>query len=235
MATAQLGESEWLYLIPRLPMTARGFLRHRRDLPFSARQVLERLGVKDLVLPEPDLPGALFPAAAERKARADEPHEAEAGIGALVRRIEAFQLARKQRSEMASADAPRLPLGGEPAEARDRPEVAAFQFTTDDTGRIDWADAAAAPLVVGTLLAATGKEGERSEDEGKQGSACHGRKERQLPAGASSCHAKKDGWEGVGVARSWPDGGAKLRAPAAARCSRGSRGRPPASLSRGAT
>ena len=70
MATAQLDESDWLYLIPRLPMTARGFLRHRRDLPFSARQVLDRLGVKDLVLPEPaldDVPAALFPEPAEAR------------------------------------------------------------------------------------------------------------------------------------------------------------------------
>src|SRR5690606_16787331 len=72
MATAQLTESEWLYLIPRLPMTARGFLRHRRDLPFSARQVLDRLGVKDLVLPEPafeDAPAALFPEPEPRNPR----------------------------------------------------------------------------------------------------------------------------------------------------------------------
>ena len=51
LATASLSESDWLYLIPRLSLTARGFLRHRRNLPFSARQVLDRLGVRDLVLP----------------------------------------------------------------------------------------------------------------------------------------------------------------------------------------
>ena len=54
MATAQLPDSDWLDLIPRLPVTARGFLRHRRDLPPGARQVLERLGVRDLALPEPE-------------------------------------------------------------------------------------------------------------------------------------------------------------------------------------
>src|SRR5690606_39783471 len=53
MATAQLSERDWLYLIPRLPMTARGLLRHRRDLPPAVREVLERLGVRDLVLPAP--------------------------------------------------------------------------------------------------------------------------------------------------------------------------------------
>ncbi len=108
MATARLGESDWLYLIPRLPLTARGFLRHRRDLPFSARQVLERLGVKDLVLPEPELdgsPGFMFPTTEERRVVAEPELEDQAGIGALVRRIEAFQRARRE-----GGTAPRLPL-----------------------------------------------------------------------------------------------------------------------------
>ena len=148
MATAQLSEGDWLHLIPRLPMTARGFLRHRRDLPFSARQVLDRLGVKDLVLPEPDLPGALFPAPAERKPRSEEHPEAEAGIGALVRRIEAFQRARRE-----GGTAPRLPLedirplGAEPAR-----HGRAFDFATDLEGVVSWADPAMAPLVVGLQL-----------------------------------------------------------------------------------
>jgi two-component system, OmpR family, sensor kinase len=148
MATARLSESDWLYLIPRLPMTARGFLRHRRDLPFSARQVLERLGIKDLVLPEPDLPGALFPAAAERKARAEELPEAEAGIGALVRRIEAFQRARRE-----GGTAPRLPLEEtRPFDAELVRRGQAFDFATDALGAIDWADPAMAPLAVGLTL-----------------------------------------------------------------------------------
>lgn len=139
MATAQLSESDWLDLIPRLPVTARGFLRHRRDLPASARQVLERLGVKDLVLPEPE--------DAQRTAE-PEPEvalssEAEAGIGALVRRIEAFQRARRE-----SGAAPRLPLGDtrEPEPIR---RTRGFDFATDVDGIVTWADPAMAPLVVG--------------------------------------------------------------------------------------
>ena len=127
MATAQLSESDWLYLIPRLPMTARGFLRHRRDLPFSARQVLDRLGVKDLVLPEPDLPGAQFPEPAGRDPRADEESRAEAGIGALVRRIEAFQRARRE-----GGTAPRLPLDEtRPLDTEFARRGQAFDFATD--------------------------------------------------------------------------------------------------------
>ena len=50
MANARLDEREWLALIPSLPVGARGFLRHRRDLPASANDLLARLGVGDLVL-----------------------------------------------------------------------------------------------------------------------------------------------------------------------------------------
>jgi len=148
VATAQLSESDWLYLIPRLPLTARGFLRHRRDLPFSARQVLERLGVRDLVLPEPtldDAPAPLFP---QRKPPTSPPPEPDAGIGALVRRIEAFQRARRE-----GGTAPRLPL--EEARtieldlARRHP---AFDFATDAECTVVWTDPAMAPLVVGLTL-----------------------------------------------------------------------------------
>jgi two-component system OmpR family sensor kinase len=156
MATAQLAESDWLYLIPRLPVTARGFLRHRRDLPFSARQVLERLGVRDLVLPEPaTLPEGVPEAEpAEREVGA----EAEASIGALVRRIEAFQRARRE-----AGTAPRLPLGDmrdpEPGQRR------GFDFASDADGVVTWADPAMAPLIVGLRLDAPGPAAVATLDE----------------------------------------------------------------------
>jgi two-component system, OmpR family, sensor kinase len=153
MAAARLTERDWLSLIPSLPVTARGFLRHRRDLPFSARQVLERLGVGDLALPEPDF---IAPAPATPRPKADErvlgdseaATEPDAGIGALVRRIEAFQRARR-----GGTGAPRLPLddAAEPQRARAQ---RAFDFATDSAGVIRWADPAMAPLVVGLRLGA---------------------------------------------------------------------------------
>jgi signal transduction histidine kinase len=148
MATAQLAESDWLYLIPRLPMTARGFLRHRRDLPFSARQVLERLGVKDLVLPEPEgEPRAIpLPVMPEELVEPTLRSEAEAGIGALVRRIEAFQRARRE-----TGAAPRLPLG-DVRESEPIRRTRGFDFATDAQGAVTWADPAMAPLVVGLTL-----------------------------------------------------------------------------------
>ena len=77
-------------------------------------------------------------------------------LGALVKRIEEFQRARKQRGAHATADAPQLPLGGEPVEDEAGPALRAFLFTTDETGRIDWAEPAAAEMVVGTLLSGPG-------------------------------------------------------------------------------
>ena len=147
MATARLTEAEWLALIPQLPVTARGFLRHRRDLPAAARDLLARLGVRDLVLPQPE--GFQAPAPETRTAPAAE-GATDGGIGALVRRIEAFQKARRGGP---AAIAPRLPLGDGEGPA-DQGRVEAFDFSTDPAGRIDWAEAAVAPLVVGLRLTA---------------------------------------------------------------------------------
>ncbi len=158
MATARLEEDQWTALIPRLPMIARGFLRHRRDLPDGARSLLSRLGVRDLVLPEPagqvidqveDQPvSPPPPAPAPAQAPAEE--NGREDISALVRRIEAFQQAR--RGEPAAL-APRLPLDdGAPAIA----PGAACDFSTDSSGRIDWADHDLAPLLVGMRLDAPG-------------------------------------------------------------------------------
>lgn len=151
MATAQLSERDWLYLIPRLPMTARGFLRHRRDLPPAVREVLERLGVRDLVLPEPAArPPADVAAgpAAPPPSPTVEPEKTDAGIGALVRRIEAFQRARRE-----GGAAPRLPLeDGRALEPDVVRRAGAFDFSTDASGVVDWADPAIAPLTVGLTL-----------------------------------------------------------------------------------
>ncbi len=50
---AHLTGDEWAALIPRLPIRARGFLRHRKDLPEAALRVLDQLGVSDRALPQP--------------------------------------------------------------------------------------------------------------------------------------------------------------------------------------
>jgi signal transduction histidine kinase len=136
---AQLGETQWLDLIPALPVRARGFLRLREGLEAEAARLLETLGVHDRALP----PAQIAQSAAEPSA-AD-------GIAALVKRIEAFRKTR-QPGEPANdrSLAPRLPLGEETP--RPQREVQAFDFTCDGEGRITWSDPGTAPMVVGRDL-----------------------------------------------------------------------------------
>ncbi|MEO1968213.1 MAG: histidine kinase dimerization/phospho-acceptor domain-containing protein [Sphingomonadaceae bacterium] len=177
LARAQLTEGDWETLIPELPIRARGLLRHRRDLPPGAVAMLDRLGARDRALPEPEsVPPPPLQIDELATAPTIEPESESAPespssalrepseIGALVQRIEAFQKAREAspaKTEDHSAtstpqsDAPRLPLG----ESRTHDEVqraatTAFIFSTDTDGRIDWAEPAIAPQVVGIELVA---------------------------------------------------------------------------------
>jgi signal transduction histidine kinase len=156
LVRARLDEDDWEALIPRLPIRARGFLRLRRDLPERARELLERLGIHDRGLPTPaPLAGANDdgePFATAETTTAPIAEDSE--IGALVKRIEQFRLARS--SSPPSPDDPRLPLGDRAAEA-DRPAPRAIAFTTDRDGRIDWAEPALAPALVGTRLEEAGR------------------------------------------------------------------------------
>lgn len=63
LARADLEAEDWRELILRLPVHARGFLRLRRDLPPEIAEILERLGIGDRGLPEPQ--------------REEPPHETE--------------------------------------------------------------------------------------------------------------------------------------------------------------
>jgi len=145
MATAHLSDPQWLDLIPHLPVTARGFLRHRRDLSPTVKDLLARLGVGDLVLPGPD-PEAIAAILAEAADDAQpEPAETNDGIGALLKRIEAFREGRRSQSTD-----PRLPLG-EDHEAR---QIDTVEFACDASGTAIWASETMAPLVVGMRLTA---------------------------------------------------------------------------------
>lgn len=153
MATARLTDAEWLQLIPRLPLVARGFLRHRRDLPPGARATLQQLGVWDLVLPRPTQPEQATAATAAPAPSAAAPSanrgDGQRGIGDLVRRIAEF---RRNRSEAGTS--PRLPLA-ELDEGEAPPTQDSFDFTTDTTGVVRWADPALAAMMVGMPLLAS--------------------------------------------------------------------------------
>lgn len=156
MAMARLSEEEWLALLPRLPVTARGFLRHRRDLQGRVVAQLRQLGVGDLVLSDPGI--AEFEAVAARAqagpaiplapppATLSEPET----IAALLHRIEQFRGTRT-----APTYAPRLPLGDAGAgEAAGRIEGA--DLACDAEGLVTWASGKAAPWLVGMMMLSPG-------------------------------------------------------------------------------
>lgn len=155
MAAAQLDDAQWQALIPRLPVRARGFLRYRRDLGPGASELLARLGVRDLVLTAPvALDDYAHDVLVLQTAEEDIPHTSaneRDEIGALLRRIEAFQKARSSQGATNRSESPPLPM----AEFQDnRPDgPLAFDFATDASGRVIWADTGAAPMIVGANIA----------------------------------------------------------------------------------
>ncbi|MBS1240306.1 MAG: sensory histidine kinase CreC [Proteobacteria bacterium] len=168
VASARLSEGQWEALVPALPIEVRALLGRRRDLPEGTRALLARLGVSGLGLPDREIRSAATGAVVEQAPTPIEDvldldpalelatSEESNGIGALVRRIEAFRRARADAAPPASsADAPHLPLGlplGEHAEEA-HAALASFDFATDPEGRINWAEASVAPMVVGIALA----------------------------------------------------------------------------------
>ncbi|HKX77140.1 MAG TPA: histidine kinase dimerization/phospho-acceptor domain-containing protein [Novosphingobium sp.] len=179
---AQLGEQGWLELVPALPVRARGILRHRRGLGPKVERLLEKLGIGDRGLPPSEARGAEAQAAEARAAkvpaedapaagapvpearipvlvavpRRDVPEPHPVGpIGAIVRRIEEF---RKSREPSGKSPAPRLPLGDNENDAG-WIVLRSVDFSTDTHGRVTWADAAAAPMIVGMALASRPEDG----------------------------------------------------------------------------
>lgn len=168
---ARLAEADWLALVPRLPIHARGFLRHRRDLSPAVDALLARLGIDDFALSAPvDQMAKVDPIVAQ--APPAEPIEAvlpespapllsasaSEGIGAIVRRIEAFRRDREARPTGAASPGapalataadphPRLPFADEPPATALRPESIAIAI--DALGTVVAADADWAPMLVG--------------------------------------------------------------------------------------
>lgn len=178
ITSARLQAREWLQLIPDLPVQARGFLRHRRDLGPDVEQLLARLGITDFALPLP--PGYAHETPAEARIGpqpqiappqiappqivpprivptlpADEAAQpAGEGIGAIIARIEAFRRARE-----APAGA-RLQGGDPPGSVQSHlpfadelhavpPAVTTVDLTLDADGTVIAAPAALAAAFVG--------------------------------------------------------------------------------------
>lgn len=171
---ARLADPVWLALIPGLPVQARGVLRHRRDLGEPVMALLARLGIDDFVLPEPDpklepdpepapapvavlvpLPRPTEPAtdSVRRNDPVGTPPPPREGIGAIVRRIEAFRRTRdgeaqEQDDATTTADPAqtRLPFADEPGgESR----LTRIDLAIDAGGTIVGADGADPAMLVG--------------------------------------------------------------------------------------
>ncbi|MBV1917856.1 MAG: sensor histidine kinase [Sphingomonadaceae bacterium] len=161
IAVAELEEDQWLELIPALPVRSRGILRHRRNLGEKIEARLERLGIADRGLP----PGNdnADAVAIPGQARAPVSHETTGspnGIGAIVRRIEAYRKEHPANPGQSGIDAPRLPLGDvEAGFAHDQP--CNFDFTTNAKGRIIGANPEVAPMLIGLALASQGSKSRR--------------------------------------------------------------------------
>lgn len=214
IASARLSSQAWLRIIPDLPVQARGFLRHRRDLGQAVDALLARLGITDFALPLP--PGfeplvaaqadtlplaqpaptqATLPPATAEPAPAPDP--ADEGIGAIIARIEAFRRAREVPAATAlpdgtSAEATgqsRLPFADEPAPAA-RP-VIAVALALDADGTVVSADTALASALVGLRPFADDPDAPVACDAATLGAAraripiMGGRLELEGPSGAS--------------------------------------------------
>ncbi len=181
---ARLTTEDWTALIPRLPVRARGFLRFRRDLPEEAEALLDRLGVSDRGLPAPEAaadagfdapqirtsPGSAAqtppPAPAQRR-QDDSEENGRSEISALVERIARFRRTREQSSPAEIDRSPTLPLGLPPeGEAGHSPrKFRSFGFVASASGRIEWAEAEVAPMVIGVRLARPSASVQAGDDD----------------------------------------------------------------------
>ncbi|MFY7835058.1 MAG: sensor histidine kinase [Novosphingobium sp.] len=172
VASARLTDEDWLALIPRLPTTARGFVRHRSDLGAPVRKLLSQLGVDDFLLPEPagiqikpaqvavtDAPPAPPPPPTPDAPLPELHPDVADGIGAIVRRIEAFRAKRKER-DAATGEAPgqprtdgvapRFPFAEEADAAR--PAPLSIDLRTDALGTVVHAAIDPPGMLVGSTV-----------------------------------------------------------------------------------
>jgi signal transduction histidine kinase len=157
---AVLEADEWLALLPTLTPTARGLLRHRRDLPREVVRALGTFGASDFVIsapaamaemldelsamaaptPSPTIP--LSPEAADLPPAPTSPLvDGERQIRDLLSRIQAF----RERG-------PSRPLST-PAPAAEPSAIENFRFETGADGIIIWVEGAPRGPLIGESIA----------------------------------------------------------------------------------
>jgi signal transduction histidine kinase len=144
VAGARLSAAEWIELLPALSPTARGLLRHRRDLDSAVEQALAAFGASDFALGSPE--GAAASPAVER---------GEVQIRELVARIEAFR--RHRETEIA------LELDAEEG-AADAAPADGFRWECGTDGIILWVEGAPRGPLVGQSIASIAERGQFGVD-----------------------------------------------------------------------
>jgi signal transduction histidine kinase len=139
IATCRLDADEWLAILPSLNPTARGLLRHRRDLPREVEQALASFGSSDFALGSPD--GASSPAV----------DRGEAQIRELVARIEAYRL----RKEGAAPPEP---------EPEEQSPIDGFRWECGTDGIVLWVEGAPRGPLVGQSIASIAERGQFGVD-----------------------------------------------------------------------
>ena len=152
IATCRLAPEEWLEVLPMLTPTARGMLRHRRDLHPDVEQALTTFGASDLVLESPPRTAETVDAAAQAESEAP-PHvspaaeRGEAQIRELVDRIEAFRRTKE---------------GDHPDLGQDEgggASVDGFRWEAGSDGIVIWVEGAPRGAIVGQTIASIAERG----------------------------------------------------------------------------
>lgn len=151
-------------LLERLGITDRGLPAAQIVAPAFEAEPLDLIEPLEPSAPEPA--GATAPQQEPEPVTADRRGEnvvafglrpvprapAEPGIGDIVRRIEEFRAIRDSKAAAGpQPDHPRLPL--DDMHVAPASGITSFDFSTDVEGRVDWADAAVAPMVIGLAIA----------------------------------------------------------------------------------
>ncbi|HEX8484185.1 sensor histidine kinase [Sphingomonas sp.] len=184
LRTATLDGDEWAAILPRLSPAGRSVLRHRRDLPDTAKRALEAFGATDFVLdhatPAVDdaVPAEPVVSIAPPATPLGETPFVTLGKVALGLPVVAEAL---RRVEVPANDPPRFEISDLVARIdafnreRERPQAApsyapppnvedGFRFETDGAGIIGWVDGVVGTPLVGLCLAHAALQGEAQVD-----------------------------------------------------------------------
>ena len=164
IGAARITDAQWLQLVPALPIHARGALRHRRDLSPPVLALLGQLGIDDFVLsapadaalplhdaPEPHAEPVAAPNVTPIRAEPAQPERE--GIGAIVRRIEAFRRTRDSEERALAASESHALIGQQATLfgvlGGTEPPARMIDIATDAAGVIVAADGVDPAMLIG--------------------------------------------------------------------------------------